>query len=84
MNGKDLAHCVHAERQSGRPPCVAGLNVRLHFCLSAGLMVMGQRIDYDCIGRVTPSLAIRVSNVVGLSPRRSAAPPTPRMRQFVL
>ena len=36
------------------------------------------------LGRVRPSLIIRVSSVVGWRPSSSAAPPMPRMRQLVL
>ena len=35
-------------------------------------------------GRLIPSLAMRVSSVLGLSPSRSAAPPVPRTRQPAL
>ena len=34
----------------------------------------------DAFGRLRPSLAIRVSSVVGRSPSRTAAPPEPRTR----
>ena len=35
---------------------------------------------YEGLGFMIPSLAMRVSSVVGLSPSRSAAPPAPRIR----
>jgi hypothetical protein len=39
---------------------------------------------YDARGRANPSLAIRVSRVVGFTPSRSAAPSVPRIRHPVL
>jgi hypothetical protein len=43
------------------------------------------KLDYLGLGfRAMPSRAIRLSSVVGLRPRRSAAPPRPRTRQLVL
>ena len=53
----------------------------------AGLRVMrgsGKTNPYADLGRRSPSLARRVSSVVGRSPSRSAAPPVPRIRQPVL
>ena len=41
----------------------------------------GPPSDHQAVPLI-PSLAIRLSSVVGLSPRRSAAPPSPRTRQF--
>jgi hypothetical protein len=40
-------------------------------------------ISERLLGLVMPSLAIRDSSVVGLTPRISAAPPDPRIRQPV-
>ncbi len=44
----------------------------------------GDANDNYQAGRRSPSLAMRVSSVVGLSPSRSAAPPCPRTRQPTL
>ena len=60
---------------------------RLQFQLSAAINSGRNRhtaTGYAAFGRQIPSLAIRVSSVVGLSPSRSAAPLFPRMRQPAL
>lgn len=73
------------KRPSRRLNSLASNGLRSKMGVTAETPSLGQ--FYEILefhfSRTIPSLAIRASSVVGLTPRISAAPPAPRIRQPV-